>query len=334
MDNTIELNGVYNKKDKESFLNQYENLNTKRAYVRIFRNTFKMEDDLEKDLYLFTKEELEEFFDQTTPSTPISARNYGRMVNQYIGWAVDQEYISEHPFPVQQHYFLRYVKTHDDEFLTLKELRYYTHTYFKNLQDGVILELLFFGVQGKEGSEICNLTIEDINVDENSMKLLDSTKEKERTIYFDDHSIIKYCLDANKEDQYDKRNGEIEPNPRIRPYTDLSIDTKYVLKNSKTNTTHEDNTSKYTIYNRLKNIQKFEEVESIKHKITIKNIVKSGQLYMASQLYKKEGKFDLPQIREICKQFGAKEHWTMRDYLNEENILKYYPHVAKKTIKQ
>lgn len=107
------------------------------------------------------------------------------------------------------------------------------------------------------------------------------------------------------------------------------MDTNYILKNSKTNTTHSEQATRYTIYNRLKNIQKFEEVESVKHKITIKNIVKSGQLYMASKLYEQDGDFDLPQIREICKQFGVKEHWTMRDYLNIENILKYYPHLKK-----
>ena len=327
--NNIDFSEVYNAKDKEKFLEQYENLNTKRAFVRIFRNTFEMEKDLEKDLYYFTKKELEEFFENTTPSTPISARNYGRMIIQYIAWAVEQNIISEHPFPVQQHYFLRYVKSHEDQFLTKKELRYFTHYYFQNFQDGVILELLFNGVQGKEGSEICNLTVDDINEDELSLKLLDSATGRERTIVLEDEKVIEYCINANKEENYDKRNGEIESNPRIRPYTDLAMDTNYILKNSKTNTTHSEQATRYTIYNRLKNIQKFEEVESVKHKITIKNIVKSGQLYMASKLYEQDGDFDLPQIREICKQFGVKEHWTMRDYLNIENILKYYPHLKK-----
>ena len=327
--NNIDFSQVYNSTDKERFLEQYENLNTKRAFVRIFRNTFEMENDLNKDLYYFTKEELEEFFENTTPSTPISARNYGRMIIQYIAWAVDEKIISEHPFPVQQHYFLRYVKSHDDQFLTKKELRYFTHYYFQNFQDGVILELLFNGVQGKEGSEICNLTIDDINEEELSLKLLDSSTGRERTVFLEDEKAIEYCINANKEEQYDKRNGEIQENPRIRPYTDLAMDTKYILKNSKTNTTHSEQATRYTIYNRLKNIQKFEEVESVKHKITIKNIVKSGQLYMASKLYEEEGEFDLKQIRKICQQFGVKEHWTMRDYLNIENILKYYPHLKK-----
>jgi integrase len=328
MTNNIDLSEVYNAKDKETFLDQYENLNTKRAFVRIFKNTFEMEEDLKKDLYYFTKKELEEFFENTTPSTPISARNYGRMIIQYIAWAVDQNIISQHPFPVQQHYFLKYVKSHEDEFLTIKELRYFTHYYFQNYQDGIILELLFNGVQGKEGSEICNLKIDDINKEELSMKLLDSTTGRERTITFEDDKVIQYCLKAWKEEQYDKRNTEIEPNPRIRPYTDLAMDTKFILKNSKTHTATEHST-KYTIYNRLKNIQKFKEVEAVKHKITIKNIVKSGQLYMASKLYEEEGTFDLAQIRKICQHFGAKEHWTMRDYLNIENILKYYPHLKK-----
>jgi integrase len=326
--NNIDLSEVYNANDKGTFLKQYKNLNTKRAFVRIFKNTFEMEDDLQKDLYYFTKEELEKFFENTTPTTPISARNYGRMIIQYIAWAVEQNIISDHPFPVQQHYFLRYVKPHEDEFLTIKELRYFTHYYFQNFQDGVILELLFNGVQGKEGSELCNLTLDDFSEDELSAKLIDSTTGRERTITFEDEKVIQYCKKANAEEQYDKRNSEIEPNPRIRPYTDLAMDTNSILKNSKTHTTT-DNATKYTIYNRLKSIQKFKEVEEVKHKITIKNIVKSGQLYMASKLYEKDGRFDLPQLREICQHFGAKEHWTMRDYLNEENILKYYPHLKK-----
>lgn len=327
--NNIDLTEVYNEQDKSTFLKQYDNLNTKRAFVRIFKNTCEMEKDLEKDLYYFTKKELEEFFENTTPSTPISARNYGRMIIQYIAWAVDENIISEHPFPVQQHYFLRYVKTHEDQFLTKKELRYFTHYYFQNYQDGVILELLFNGVQGKEGSEICNLTLNDIDEDKLTMKLLDSSTGRERTITFEDEKVIDYCKKANKEEQYDKRNGEIEPNPRIRPYTELIMDTDYILKNSKTNTKHSSEATRFTIYNRLKSIQKFQEVESVKHKMTIKNIVKSGQLYMASKLYEQDGEFELPQIRKICEHFGVKEHWTMRDYLNEENIFKYYPHVKK-----
>lgn len=330
MENKIELLGMYNVDEKESFLNKYDNINTKRAFIRIFRNTCKMEEELDKDLFYFNKEELEIFFENTTPSTEISARNYGRMINLYLKWAVDEKKISVHPFPVQQHYFLRYVKKHDEQFLDFKELKYYTQFYFKNLQDGIILELLFYGVQGKEGSEICNLTIDDLDLDNKTMHLFDSSTGVKRTITLEDDKLIKMCYEANKEEQYDKRNGEMESNPRIRPYTDLFMDTKYILKNSKTNVTHDNQVTKYTIYNRLKNIQKFEEVESIKHKISIKNIVKSGQLYMASKLYEKEGQLDLPQLRMICKQFGVKEHWSLRDYLNEENLFKVYPHLKNK----
>lgn len=288
-----------------------------------------MEEELKKELYLFNKEELQDFFDKTTPSTEISARNYGRMINQYIRWAVDEGKINEHPFPVQQHYFLRYVKREDDQFLDIKELKYYTESYFENFQDGVILQLLYFGVQGKEGSEIWNLTINDLDFDNHSMKLYDSSTGLRRTIKFDNNDLLKYCENAYKEYEYLKRNGEMEKNPRIRPYTDLVMETKYILKNSKTNVTHDTQATRYTIYNRLKNIQKFNEVVPVKHKITIKNIVKSGQLYMASKLYERDGQLELPQLREICKQFGVKEHWSLRDYLNLENLYKVYPHLKK-----
>lgn len=327
---TIDMTGVYNVPAKEEYLERYDNINTKRAFIRIFRNTFYMEDELQKELYLFNKDELQEFFDKTTPSTEISARNYGRMINQYIRWAVDEGKIDEHPFPVQQHYFLRYVKREDDQFLDYKELKYYTETYFQNYQDGVILNLLFFGVQGKEGSEICNLKIDDMDELKNTMELYDSTTGVRRTLQLDDNYLIKYCQLAHGESDYDKRNGEMEKNPRIRPYTELVMDTKYVLKNSKTNVTHDTQATRYTIYNRLKNIQKFEQVVPIKHKITIKNIVKSGQLYMASKLYQRDGELELAQIREICKHFGVKEHWSMRDYLNEDNLIKVYPHLKSK----
>jgi site-specific recombinase XerD len=326
----IELVDIYNEEAKSNFLSKYEKPQTQKAFLRVFKNTAKMEEDLKKDLYLFTKEELEEFYEQTTPSTAISARNFGRMVNQYINWAVEDNRIDEHPFPVQQHYFLRYVKNYEDEFLTYKELRYYTHLYFKNLQDGVILELLFYGINGKESSELRNLTVDKINIDEKKITVYDDGTGKERDVYFEDNEVIKYCLDANKEENYEKRNGEMEHNPRIRPYSELIMDSPYVLKNSKTNIVHEGCTSKYTIHNRLKSIQKFAEIEPIKHKITVRNIVRSGQLYMASKLYERDGEFDLPQMREICKYFDVKTQWTMRDFLNVENIEKYYPHVVNK----
>jgi hypothetical protein len=326
---TIDLTGIYNIETKELFLNKYDNINTKRAFVRIFRNTNIYEEKHEKDLYLFTKEELQEFFDHTSPSTEISARHYGRLILQYLKWAVDEEMISEHPFPVQQHYFLRYVKREKEQFLSFKDLKHYTEYYFKNAQDSIILELLFFGVQGKEGSEICNLTIDDLNEENNSMNLYDDRTGVRRTIYFEDNSLINFCKYAHKQDKYEKRNGEMEANPRIRPYTELIMDTKYILKNSKTNVTHETQATRYTLYNRLKNMQKFEEAVPYKHQLTIKNIVKSGQLYMASKLYQRDGELELAQLREICKHFGVKEHWSLRDYLNLENLFRLYPHLNK-----
>jgi hypothetical protein len=107
------------------------------------------------------------------------------------------------------------------------------------------------------------------------------------------------------------------------------MDTKYILKNSKTNVTHETQATRYTLYNRLKNMQKFEEAVPYKHQLTIKNIVKSGQLYMASKLYQRDGELELAQLREICKHFGVKEHWSLRDYLNLENLFRLYPHLNK-----
>lgn len=329
MNKTIDFENVYNTEYKESFLTKYDNHNTKRAYVRVFRNTHDMEVELDKDLCFFTREELDLFFQQTSPTTKISARNYGRMIVQYLQWAVDENIIPMHPFPMQQHYFLKYVKQENDIYLKKEELQYFTDMYFKNLQDGIIVELLFNGVQGTEANEICNLTVNDLDFDNHSMRLNDEVSGVERTIFFEDNRLLKLCQQANKEDKYEKRNGETEPNPRIRPYTDLFMDTPYVLKNSKVNTTHENKTTKYTIYNRLKNIQKFEETEEIKHKFTIKNIVKSGQLYMASKLYEQEGELDLDQIKKIVKHFGGKVHWSLRDYLNEENLFKIYPHVKK-----
>ncbi len=327
---TLDLTGVFNVECKVNFLEKYDNFNTKKAFIRIFRNTYSIEEDLNKDLCLFTRVELEEFFENTSPSTNVSARNYGRLVGHYLQWAVEENIISEHPFPVQQNYFLKYVKRDYDIFIDLKELNYYTNMYFENLQDAIILELLFLGVQGKEGSEICNLTISDLDEENHSMKLYDSTTERRRTIYFEDNRLIKLCKRANKEDRYEKRNGEIEYNPRIRPYTELVMDTDYILKNSKTNTVHDGQVTKYTIYNRLKNIQKFAQIEPYKQKITVKNIVKSGQLYMASKLYEKEGELGLPQIRKICGHFGVKESWPLRDHLNEENLFKLYPHLKGK----
>lgn len=327
------------KESKIQFFNEeVDKENTKKAYIRIFNRVKPFEKEKKKDLFDFNLEELNEFLAALRPSTQSSARTSGRLVTRYIRWAIDsnRSIHQTNPLQIEQAYFNQFVveeKYDYSLFLTFDEIVYYTEMYFVNPSDAMIVRLLFEGVQGKEGSEIYNLTMDDVNEETGELTLRDDNPKKKENgedirilkLYPETkESVLRLLRLADEEKIYIKKNGEMDFDPRIKEEMELEP-SKYILKNAKTNTLYSDHATKYTIYNRLKAIRKFKQVQDVKYQISQKNIVKSGQIYLAKKLYERDGELELAQLREIANHFGTKLYWSMREYLNIETVKSVYP---------
>lgn len=203
-----------------------------------------------------------------------------------------------------------------------------------NKQDSFIIDALWEGVQGTQLSELVNLRIDDLKEKEYKIDLRNKNGEVIRTLNFESHNkeeltIFENAILANSEAEYYKMNGTVDYSHNLRDSIVLPNRSEYVLKsaptNSKDNEKGGQKVSYYTVHNRLEMIRKLEEFEEYTDALTTKNIVRSGMIYMALNLYKRDGELGRKQIEEICKHYNIKYKWSLRDFLNLEVLSELYP---------
>ncbi|MGR9047086.1 phage lytic cycle repressor MrpR family protein [Halobacillus faecis] len=322
----------FNNSLKESFLLMYANVSTVKNYSRLFRVTGVTEDLLGKDLGEFNQDEIEALLKNTIkPSTQGSARTTGRMITKYLDFAVeeglrDDNYLAEQP----SKYFYNFISKKSNEFIHAEDILEISTKTLINAQDGAIIQLIFEGAQGSGVSELCNLHLDDVNLMDKVVTLRDDSKSKKkqgtnvRTISVTENAIQLIKLAAS-EKIYEKKNGDTDDLPNnVKATTELA-ETPYVFKTAKTyNTDSEDKVKKYTIYNRLDMARNVAGLEEYSELLNVKSIAKSGMVYMGYQLYKRDGEFGLAQMKEVCEQFGIAYKWSVRDYLNLDNIKSLY----------
>jgi integrase len=317
---------VYNEKIKNLFLNQFNNQDTVDVYKRIFKKSKNMEVNKNKDIFNFDEDELEYFIaNGLNPKTKESARTYCNVLSSYIQWSIDNNFSKHETNPLRrrQEYFYNFVQ--DTKLYISKEEKDSILYALMNPQDQFIIQALFEGIQGSQVSELVNLKLSDFEkVGEQYYVHLKDNKGKTRTIPVEEKTFELAEL-ANKQQEYYKKNGEMDYSTNIKDIVMLPPKSEYVLKTTKTNPKNEGKkVSHYTIYNRLEMIKNLEEFEEYQDALTTKNIVRSGMIYMAKTLLERDGELGRKQIEEICERFGLKYKWSLRDFLNVDTINELY----------
>jgi integrase len=331
--------GTIDKKTKLDYKKQ-----TAEAYGRIFISSAKFEKEYEMDLFDFNQEQIDELMYDRKPKTKVASRTVGRIITKYIDWAISNNYREnkKNPLDVPQSYFNKFVPEEKTQYLNVDEVKYLLDQVLVNEQDAVIVALLFNGVEGKQASEIRNLTIDDVDTQSKKLLVKDDKHliNEEENIYDEDKayrvvnlkhdeletlSIIK---GAHKEFEYAKKNGNMDSSPQIKeevilPYED---ETPYIIKTAKRKEGHfEGRATQYTIYNRLEMIRGLKEVESISDKLTTKNIVRSGMIFEAKRLLETEGgELDNSKLKRVCDKYNVKNHWSVRDFISMDVIQSLY----------
>lgn len=316
----------YNAEIKMKYLEQFDNLDTREVYSRLFKKAVDTEIELQRDIYDFRDDEIENFIaNMLKPKTKESARTYCNVLSSYIQWAMDHGYSRNftNPLKRRQEYFYSFVKEYK-QYISYDEKQAIIHS-LVNKQDSFIIEALWNGIQGTQVKELTNLQISDFDFDKNKIYIRDEKGNIARIISPIDPFIFSMAILTNKEQLYYKSNGGVDFSSKVRDSIPLP-NSPYILKGAINN--NEENRDKvkfYTIYNRLETIRKVDGLEEYSEALTTKNIVRSGMIYLALQVLKRDGRLERKQIEEICDVYNMKYKWSLRDFLNIEMIRSLYP---------
>ncbi|WP_090739349.1 site-specific integrase [Paenibacillus sp. Mc5Re-14] len=326
---------VYNLNIKTTYLDPFENEETKEVYTRLFRKAYETETKFGKDLFDFNEDDWEYFFKNILrPRTKESARSYCNVLANYVQWAIDNNHsqLLINPLKRRQEYFFEFVQERKTYF-SYAEKEAILST-LVNKQDSFIIEALWNGIQGTKVNELANLKIDDIDIKNRKISLRNDKGEIVRVVNVDknDTSLIEMAILANQEKEYYRLNGEADYTANLKDTVELAP-SEYVLKSAIT--MHKglprggQRVSHHTIYNRLDMVRSLEEMEEYKDALVSKNIVRSGMIYMALSLYERDGQIERAQIEEICNKYNMKYKWSLRDFLNVDVLKELYPSEMK-----
>ena len=323
MSNVIYDDKMYNEDIKQEFMENYGE-GTKKILARIFKISRPIEEDLGKDLYDFNREELRRLFFLFGAKTAYSSKANVTWVHKYLEHC-ENEGLLECINPLDN-----VSKEWKEQFVVKSIKRFWTDEEIKEIMksrvndnDAVILGLLFFaGARGQGNSEITNLKREDILENTNELRLSDSNG-KERIVKVD-QDIIKLCIRASLDLEYEKLNGN--PDEKTKSRTAAMVDNSFVVKSALTRTLHLNEAEKNVVHRRLANIAK----ELDEPAFSPMNLVYSGMLAMMKDIYvTNNGNFSDDDYETIFNQFGEESEQSKSriksEFLNKETLLETYP---------
>jgi hypothetical protein len=317
---------LYNPDIKLEYLKEFDNEQSRTTIAYLFFKSKEIEEIYEKDLYEFDIEEIKNVLHNTNPLNRMAAKTNGSILSNYISWAISKGLKRSNLNPLVDksvEWYEQFVDKSKKIFITRDELKEIEKDLI-NAQDAVIPYLIFEGVLGTGASELINLKQSDIG--ENNVLYLEDDKygKRETTVSEDCMRLIRQAI---KETEYHKSNGKSQSR---NPILNL-VENEYVIRSAQTNTEHvTKRADKHLIYRRIATISEFFELPYL----NAKNIQKSGMIYMAKELYLRDGKLDKEQYNEIAKKFGVRkqningyEYYNMsllKEFINAENIKKLY----------
>jgi len=321
-------NKIYNEDIKEQFLATLPE-GTAKIYRYAFYRSFDLEDMLSRDIFEMTTDSVLDIIKSANHSTLNSIKLTFNVFEKYTTWAAEQGYKSNNInslSTVTVKELEKYLDKNKKLFLTEEELVELEDS-LVNSQDKVVLRLIFEGVLGYKNSELVNLTMHDINWDNNTLTVKDDKTEQSRTVHVSNR-CLRLIESALNEKEYFPKNGTVE----MKRGTFTVLDGEYVIRNTKTGDvgTLGGRSDTHTIYRRMTTMKELFDYPYL----TPKNVRASGMIKMGKDLYEREGKLENEQLSKIAEQFGVKKtkigDWVnynftyLREIVNVDNIMDLY----------
>ncbi|RXY99178.1 tyrosine-type recombinase/integrase [Fictibacillus sp. S7] len=300
---------------------------TVQTYGRIFLHTAPLENKYQKDLNLFTLEEMEEVLRGFHSRHRNTIESYARIISSYLHWSVKQGYAKINVLQLLgPEDFSRYVWEHEAYMTKDDVVR--AENRCRNLQDAVILRLLFVGVNGKKLSEIRNLKQEDVDHTNQTLFLTNALKEDERgrpikftnRVLSVDKDTLVMLEQAFGETIYYKRDSKLSGVNNVREYNELAVN-PYIVRPSLTAAESvSDPSNVHVIYRRMRRIQ----LEQGLPFLTAKYVQRAAQIYYAHTIIDQE-ELTLDDIKMVASRFKISSYHNLKGFLNRDNISKTYP---------
>ena len=295
---------------KREFLDQFDNQGTYRNYLSRLGTIGEYEFLFEKDLYDFDIEEIQLILNDIG-GKPAAIHNWGSLIRRYIAWAMENNFIVLDEQILKQLNNDFYLSFASDLFYTKDEIDYFLQHHCNNLENKIILLLLFEGLNPKE---ICCLKY--LDVDHPSATLYISSRNKYiRNI---PEELLAFIEESKSQLEYLSDNGK-------RKY--IGIEHGYILKKINTNANETKTVGEEKIGQALKRINK---------ELTPNAVRFSGMLYFAMLEYQHAGKLSNKHYDKIIERFNINKvmnnkiptspYYQLRtiNLINEDTIKKYY----------
>lgn len=299
---------LYNFEYKRFYLGKSNyRMNTKETILKRFRKISEFEIKNEKDLYNFTFNEAEEVLYSLHCKTLRSLQNYTTMLGKYLGFSIaqgvsinDSNYYQNLATKENGEKYL--LSEAQDEIIFEKEEIMLMAKKAVNVQDGVILALIFEGVSHKnEFEELINLTEDDINFENNTIRL------KNRTISISNETALLIKGALNLDTPYYSTKGD-----NVRKYK--ITQGKYVLRGVRNKLKVKAN----VISERIIRLSEYYDYKYL----NATSLTYSGQIYFAIDLMNNQNMTLDETLPLVLKRFGNADNPNSRFYL-KSRIQKY-----------
>jgi hypothetical protein len=291
---------MYNKDFKERFLAESGILpSTQKTYRFMLDKAESTEQQLNKDIYEFTPYECDQLIFSFSRKSNLMVSVIIACFKRYMDFCINNNQVEKDYFNYfgtisGQEDVEKYVdKTAiENKFITFEGLLE-IHKILFNDQDMAQIELIFCGVNGKEGEELINLKVTDIKQDRIILP------NREIPITSRTYGIIEAAID---QEEYWKGNGELSETTRGETMT--INHTEYVLRPA--GSTKSGKLTYATLQMRINRIKEFFGNPYI----TLTSIWHSGMLYHLSQIKENTGRVTNDDYRRINKLFGYSESYA------------------------
>lgn len=314
--NIVYDNEFFSEEVKNEYLNQHKK-GTRAILERLFKISAASENDLKKDIYDFTREELRKLFFTFMPTTENSSKSTVLYISRYIDWAIEEGYATGmNPLDGTDVQWKKQFAAKAERFWTKQELKKVLDK-LVNAQDALVLYAPFIGILGTENAEITNLKPSHIDSERLVAKVIDADgSQREVEI---DEEFVRLVRQAANQDEYLKSNGN--PSEDIKNEAAKLIENDFAIRSALTRVKHTEEADKNIVYRRYAVIKRQFDIPNL----TPTLIAYSGMLAIAKEYYV-EGKLS-EGYKKIASQFNVSENTLSRykdEFLNEDQIKSVY----------
>ena len=317
---------LYNPKLKISFLNQYPK-STQVDYSRIFKTSAKLEYKYKKDLYNFSVEEIENVMMALMPSTISASVKNKAIISSYLFFTEEMRDGSVNDIATRTNEWAKKFVMKGRRLLRFDEVEQIENHLF-NISDKMVVRGIFEGISGYRLSELRSLKMENIDIDNNIVKVYDEKTKKYRSLTVSD-KFIQYALVTHRMEKYYSNNGIPNKNGNIR-VQELKNDDEFILKARRSSSSSPFLTySSITIMlDKISEWMPRTDFKSVLYKLKPKILTYSGINYMVYLYVMENETLEMDQeFKEmVAEKFGYENHHSLwnRNF-DEDEFLELYP---------